>query len=382
MNTATAWALKAGIVVIAYTYLVYPLIVATLAAVKPRRPGPFADIGRLGFSIVMTVYNEAGRIERRVRELHRLISASGHEGELVVVSDGSTDGSGALARDLRLPGVRVVELGQNQGKAAALSAGCAQCSSDLLVFADVRQEWDVEALKQLLASFKDPRVGGASGDLVIRGADGPVAGVGLYWKFEKWLRIQEGRFRSTVGVSGSISAVRRHLFLPMPRGLILDDLWWPMHVVMKGFAVVHNSAAIAYDVPADPRGEFKRKVRTLSGNFQLVQQLPRLLLPWRNPIWFEFVSHKLLRLAVPWALLVVLFASLATHDSPYMVALLSLQLLFYCVGTLSLLSASASRLPFASAAGSFILLNSAAWWAFWVWVFGRSANSWQSTKYK
>src|SRR5262249_42706594 len=120
----------------------------------------------------------------------------------------------------------------------------------------------------------------------------------------KWLRRQESLAGCQVGVTGAISACRRELFRPIPPGTLLDDVCWPLNVALQGRRVVHDSRAVAYDqLPDRTRDEFRRKVRTLSGNFQLAARLPRALLPWRNPVWVQWISHKLMRLIVPWALL-------------------------------------------------------------------------------
>src|SRR5207249_10681512 len=120
----------------------------------------------------------------------------------------------------------------------------------------------------------------------------------------------ESQVHSSVGVTGAICAVRRRLFPGVPQGTILDDVYWPMHVAMQGYRVIHDQRARAFDrLPERARDEFRRKVRTLAGNFQLAVRLPQTLLPWRNPVWWQFVSHKLLRLVVPWALLAMLVIS-------------------------------------------------------------------------
>src|SRR5262249_54665110 len=181
---------------------------------------------------------------------------------------------------------------------------------DILVFADARQRWDPLALRMLLENFADPEVGAVSGDLVVESAPGVMGGVGLYWRYEKWLRKKESQIHSTTGVTGAICAVRRALFPGGPPGTLLDDVYWPLCVVMGGHRVVHDKRAVAYDrLPERARDEFRRKVRTLTGCFQIVTRLPQTLLPWRNPVWVQFVSHKLLRLAVPWALLAMLLGS-------------------------------------------------------------------------
>jgi cellulose synthase/poly-beta-1,6-N-acetylglucosamine synthase-like glycosyltransferase len=233
----------------------------------------------------------------------------------------------------------------------------------------------------LLENFASPDVGAVSGELVIEAASGVLAGVGLYWRYEKWLRRNEGRLHSTVGVSGSICAVRRELFRPIPRGVLLDDLYWPLQVVMQRRRVVYDERALAYDrLPDRPVDEFRRKVRTLSGNFQLATMLPQALLPWRNPIWVQFVSHKLLRLVIPWILVAAFFASCLLDAPLYRAAFLA-QLLFYGLAASALAGGPGSRWRLGTVAASFVVLNAAAWLAFWVWICGRSDVAWKKVAY-
>lgn len=369
----------AGFAAVAYAYLIYPCIVWVFTKLTKRLPAGAPFTGSV--SIVLAAHNEAHSIRRRLDELLGLLDASGREGEVIVVSDGSTDDTVALARTCTSPRLRVEELTQNLGKAAALSHGCAVARGDVLVFADARQRWAPEALQALLGNFSRPEIGGVSGELTLESDAGAMAGVGLYWRYEKWLRHNEGLLHSTVGVSGSICAVRRELFTPIPAGTLLDDVYWPLCVAMKGYRVVHDDTAIAYDkLPPEAVDEFRRKVRTLSGNFQLVQLLPAALLPWRNPIWWQFVSHKLLRLVVPWALLVMLFTSALLPQPFYRFAFWA-QMAGYALAGLSVLLGKRVKLGVASAAASFLVLNAAAWVAFWVWLSGSAGKSWRKVSY-
>jgi poly-beta-1,6-N-acetyl-D-glucosamine synthase len=332
-------------------------------------------------SVVLAVHDESARIRDRLDELLAQIGTIGSSAELVVVTDGCSDGTAALARSHGSSLVRVVELPENEGKARAISRGCELATGEVVVFADARQRWEADSLRHLLENFRRAEVGAVTGELVIESAPGVLAGVGLYWRYEKWLRRNEARLYSTVGVSGSICAVRRRLFRPLPRGVLLDDLYWPLQVVMQGYRVVYDERAIAYDrLPERPRDEFRRKVRTLSGNFQLAALLPATLLPWRNPVWVQWVSHKLLRLLVPWMLLTVLLASALLEGAFYRAALLA-QLLFYASALLALAGGTGSRHRVVAAAASFVVLNAAAWLAFWVWVCGRTEGAWKKVAY-
>jgi cellulose synthase/poly-beta-1,6-N-acetylglucosamine synthase-like glycosyltransferase len=365
---------------VAYPYLLYPLMLAGLAWLRGR-PARAGAGGPRSVSFVVCAYNEARSVGRRIAELVELIDSSEVEGEVILVCDGSTDATAAAARRHAGRPVRVLELPGRLGKAVALSQGAALARHDILIFADVRQTWDGLALRRMLENFADPEVGAVSGDLRLRGADGVLQGVALYWRYEKLLRQLEGRLWSVVGVTGAISAVRRELFTPLPSGTLLDDVYWPLRVAMQGYRVVHDPRALAYDrLPARARDEFRRKVRTLAGNFQLLGLLPAALLPWRNPIAWQFLSHKVARLAVPWALLVLAALTPALPGRVYRMAL-GLQLAGYALGLAGLWPALARQSRLASAAASFLVLNGAAWLAFWVWLTGRSGQVWDKVPY-
>ncbi len=364
----------------AYTYIGYPLLVGVLARLcpSPTQRRPFAG----SFAILVCAHNEQVNIVRRLQELIRLVQNSGLPGEIVVVSDGSTDATVELASELASAGpIRIVDLPDNVGKAAALTLGCQSIQADVIVFADARQTWAEDALTKLLENFADPRVGAVSGDLALQTASGLLAGVGLYWRFEKWLRSQESLVHVQVGVTGAISAVRRELFRPIPQGVILDDVYWPLCVAMQGRRVIHDERAVAFDrLPDDARDEFRRKVRTLSGNYQLARRLPSSLLPWRNPAWLAWVSHKLLRLVVPWALLAMLTCNVFLPGPYYRCALVG-QIAGYAVSLVGLIPAVGKRVRLTATAGSLLALNAAACLALVVYLRGNALRSWHKVTY-
>src|SRR5207244_10375072 len=112
-------------------------------------------------------------------------------------------------------------------------------------------------------------------------------------------------------------AMRRSLFRPLPADTILDDVLTPMRVVLAGYRVVFNEQARAFDRAAiDADAEARRKVRTLAGNYQILALEPALLMPWRNPVWLQYVSHKLGRLTIPYALLATFASTVILAGSP------------------------------------------------------------------
>jgi poly-beta-1,6-N-acetyl-D-glucosamine synthase len=322
---------------IAYVYAGYPIVIALWARFSRRRRQPEARTATKEprVSIVIAARNEARRLPARIANL-RALEYPADRCEIIVVSDGSTDDTEAVLEELArsqsdTTADLVVVSMRAGGKARALNAGVAHARHEVVVFADARQSFAPDALRELTNSFADPRVGAASGELILDPGGSTIGdGVGLYWHYEKALRRCESAVASTLGATGAIYAIRRTLWRPLPPDTILDDVLTPMRIVMDGSRVVFNERARAFDsTAADAELEAQRKIRTLAGNFQLIALEPRLLLPWRNPVWFQFVSHKLARLAVPYALLIVFAASIALAAQPIYAVALAVQVAFY-----------------------------------------------------
>ena len=325
---------------IGYVYAGYPLLLALWARVvrrQPRRPATEAIASWPSISIILAARNEAGRLRARIDNL--LTIAYPGSREVIVVSDGSTDATaevvGAFGNAVRLVAV------PPGGKPQALNAGVAVATGDILVFADARQRFSTDALTELVANFADERVGGATGELIIDAEEGASAstigeGVGLYWKYEKWLRRNESAVWSTLGATGCIYALRRSLWRPLPPDTLLDDVLAPMRAVLAGWRIVFEDRARCYDTAsADAAAESRRKVRTLAGNYQILGQEPRLLLPFVNPVWIQYVSHKVGRLIVPWALVGALVSSAFLAPSHWIyAAALAAQLAFYLLAAI------------------------------------------------
>ena len=346
--------------VVAYVYVGYPCLLAVWARIADRRPRrvPFGAGGWPSISIIVAARNEAARLPSRVANL----LAQDYPGprEIIVVSDGSTDNP-AVALAPFGEAIRLIEVPAG-GKPRALNAGVAASTGEILVFADARQQFAPGALTALLRNFSDPVVGGATGELVLdaeqAGVDTAVGeGIGLYWKYEKWLRRNEARVWSTLGATGAIYALRRNCWTPLPEATLLDDVLAPMRAVLNGCRIVCEEQAIAYDrASTDAAAESRRKTRTLAGNYQILAQEPRLLLPFVNPVWLQYVSHKIGRLVVPWALLGLFASSLVlSREHPLYAAALFAQGIFYGLAISGALFEVRER--FARVAYTFVVMN-------------------------
>jgi poly-beta-1,6-N-acetyl-D-glucosamine synthase len=320
-------------------------------------------------SIVIAARNEEANLPAKLENLRRL-DYPRELLEVVIVSDGSTDRTANILREQPPPIVAVI-LDESNGKARALNEAVKRTAGEVLVFLDARQSVEIDAVTELTSCFADSTVGAVSGELLLESAEsGSEEALGIYWKIEKIVRKLESASGSVVGVTGAIYAIRRELYTEIPAGTILDDVFVPMNVARAGKRVVFQPSAIARDRLFSAKGkEFSRKVRTLTGNYQLLR-----LAPWMfsraNPLLFRFISHKILRLLVPMLLLLMLMAS-AMAGSPFYRAIFWLQVLFYVLAVFGTLIPSVKQFKPVGIASTFVMLNAAAALAFYNFAAGR-----------
>jgi len=361
-----------SLAIILYTYAGYPLGIALLARLHPlpwiKAPWP-ADVPPV--SVVMAVHNGAAMLPAKLADL---LSLEPHLiKEVIVVCDGSTDATPAILAPPHPPRLRTIFLPHQVGKATALNYGVAAADSEIILFVDIRPRIQPGAIAALLSNFADPAVGCVGGEVLLKvqGHDPAAATVsGLYWRYEQWIRHCEAAVDSPTGVYGGFYAIRRTLARPVPAGLILDDMFQPLSILRQGYrSVLDRSALVADTWPASSANEFRRKVRTLAGNFQLIAAAPWLLTP-ANRVLFQLVSHKLLRLLVPYFLaLLLLSAAILGMHSPAYLAFAILQAAFWLLAAASLKVSLPGLERLGAPAGALLLLNVAAIAGFFAFLF-------------
>lgn len=363
---------------IAYTYAVYPAGIWAMSKTRPAEAAPaLQDEDCPEVTVVISAHNEAAKVQRRIDNL-RSLDYPQHKLHLLFVSDGSNDGTAELLREC--PGVTVIEHAERAGKAHALNAAMARVSTPVVLFCDMRQTAEVQSLRMLVSTLMRPGVGAVSGELThVTPGTRVAANIGLYWRYEKWIRKSESRWQSVVGATGAFYAIKAEHFVPLAPGTLLDDFEIPMQIARKGQRVLLDGRALVFDeLQTDITGEKKRKLRTLGGNFQSFARHPWLFSPGSNPLWIQFLSHKVFRLAVPYAMVCALLGSLVS-SSPWLLGLGVAQLAFYLAAAMGMRSPALRKNRWIAFATVFVELNWTAMQAGLQFFTGRLDLAWEKT---
>ncbi|MDO9518784.1 MAG: glycosyltransferase family 2 protein [Pseudohongiella sp.] len=317
---------------IVYTFVGYPLVLVLWARAKAseiRCADYEPDV-----SVLIIARNEEASIGNKLTNILAM-DYPAEKLQIVVASDASTDRSNAILSEFETRGVKVVTGFSQRGKPANLNECVPELSGEIVVLMDARQNVGVDAIRAMVRNFKDPLVGAVSGELMLipQANDNNKSasnGVGFYWRYEKFMRRLESEIDSCVGATGALYAIRKRLFHPIASDTLLDDFLIPMNIVRQGYRVVFEPAAIAWDAAEiTAASEFRRKTRTIAGNFQIFARESWLLDPWVNRLWIQTISHKFFRLTAPVFLLLLFITNVFLLTNAFFVLCLVLQLLFY-----------------------------------------------------
>lgn len=332
MNIATlAFVLSASFII--YTYIGYPLIIYTLAKLKkdeeysPVTPLPSVDI-------IIAVYNESANIKKKIENLKKLDYPQ-EKINIWFSSDGSDDDSVSILQSLSND-CNFIHSDERRGKPSALNEVVAASSSKIIIFTDARQMLSENAVSSLVNKVSYDDIGAVSGELVhIDGDSNTAQSIGIYWKYEKLIRKSEAKVHSVPGVTGALYAIKREDFTKIASDALLDDFDVPIAILRKKKKIIFDENAIIYDtLETDLVKERNRKIRTLTGNFQSFSRNLWLFNPIKNSIFFQFMSHKVFRLLVPYALLLCFVAPIFSNNFWIKLSWL-VQLGFYSLGLLT-----------------------------------------------
>lgn len=294
---------------IGYTVWGYPRVLAWMARRWPK-PVKRDTAYQPQVAVVISAYNGATLIGAKLESLLAQQYPAGRI-EILVVDDGSTDNTSEVVRGFADRGVRLLRL-ERGGKPAALNRAVPETQGEIVVLTDIRQELEPDAIAQMMACFADEKIGVVMADLPFRDVGGEL-GKGVlapYWDREREVRKNLGRVHSMFGATGPLYAIRRELMkLPMPADTLLDDMYLPLGAYFAGYRTIVEERAIAWERPMNLKTEFRRKVRTLAGNLQIIRQYPGLL-GFGHRGLFHFLSYKVARLLLPYEFLALALLSL------------------------------------------------------------------------
>jgi glycosyltransferase involved in cell wall biosynthesis len=313
---------------VAFAYVGYPLLLA--AAVRLGRRAPRRADVTPSVTLLVPAYNEEHALEAKLESCVALDYPKDRL-QVLVLSDGSTDGTNAIAQRFGARGIELLAFEENRGKLAVLRDGIARARGAILAFSDAACRLQPDSLRRLVRSFADPAVGCVSGVYrVLRPEAAELGGEeGFYWTYETFLKRCESDLASILGAHGSLYAIRRELCPDLAKIRINDDYEIPVHIVAGGHRAVYEPEAIACEEAAE-MGGFARRVRIAVGNFRQLRLLGLLAWPPRPWLLFEFVAHKVLRLVGPLCLAGALVLNFFL-PGPLYLALLVGQLAFYAL---------------------------------------------------
>jgi cellulose synthase/poly-beta-1,6-N-acetylglucosamine synthase-like glycosyltransferase len=380
------------LVLIAHTYFLYPIILfLACAASQVRRDWQYLKTRhnrralRLGsyqlpdVTVVVPLYNEAACLRDKLNNL-RQSDYPLEKLEIVLVSDGSTDGTNEILENLRDPNVKIALLPHRKGKWNALNVGVATAQHEILVFSDGSALFDRNAILCLVRHFKDPAVGVVCGALEFTRTLESERTDGVYWGYESMMRLMEARLGATLGASGAIYALRRECYFPLAPNTIMDDFLIPMTARNAGYRVLYDPEARATDVAASSvAGEFARRVRVAAGSYRILGSLvTRNLLSFCG---FAFFSHRLLRWMLPFLLMGLLASSSFLLARPLYRLVFIAQLVFCLWAAVGFLfRRRLERVRYGLMGYFMFAINMAFLVGFWRFLFGREEATWQRVK--
>lgn len=315
---------------LSWTLVLYPLTIFILSIIRPKpwKEGLFTGKVRM----IVPVHNEKEVIREKVENCLNLDFGSA-DWEVVIVSDGSTDGTNEILTDYEniSERLKIIKNYQRAGKANALNLGVAGYTGDVLIFSDANVIVAPESATKLLKPFCDTNIGAVCAKVMVCGrGDGEIAGESLYMKFEGLVQRAEARFGNMIGIDGALFAIRRKQYRKMEVEMILDDFALSMEAPLAGLRIVYAEDATAVEeVEASVANEYKRKSRIIAGGYQYLFWMLKNGRKLNLSIWFSFVSRKILRWLAPLFMICAFICNIVLLDISAFIWLFSIQAIFY-----------------------------------------------------
>lgn len=378
MAAAVFWT---SVALIVFAYAGYSLVLALLALVVRRRleRHPIEP----SVTLLITAYNEARGIARKLEESLAL-DYPRDKLEIIVASDGSTDGTDDIVKEFAGRGVKLVRVAGRVGKTATQNEGVRAATGEVVVFSDATTRYEPDAIRKLVRNYADPTVGAVSGRYEYYNPSGAPLGLGtiLFWKYENAIKSLQTRIATITGCCGCIYSVRRELYVPLPAAII-SDLVQPLKILEQGARIVFEREAVAYEETTErAKEEFSMRVRVISRGMQGLWYMRSLLNPARFPfVAFQLIGHKVLRWLVPVLALVALVANAFLLGEPLYNALFAAQLALLSMAGIGMLWERRARCPaWLALPLYFVIVNAASLAAIWSVLRGVRATTWETVR--
>jgi len=360
-----------------YAYFGYPLLLAVLGLFRGKNSGGQEITGGEypEVSILIAAYNEEDVIEKKIKNSLALDYPK-EKLHVVVVSDGSTDGTDDIVRGYESEGVELFRVEGRMGKTVARNKAVERAKAEILVFTDANAFFNPDALEKLILRFRDPSVGAVCGALVLKRPDDSE---NLYWRYEKLIKVLEDRFHSIIGANGSIYAIRKELYTPLPPE-VDDDFVEPLLVYLKGKKVVYERKAVSVenDIPAeDIQAEFHAKRRVVLRGLQSLSFVKETLNPLSHPVLsFEIFSHKIMKWSVPFSLVGIFVSTFFLPRTPFSITVFLAEVVFIIASILGIfMKRGILHIP-----AYFLVTNAAVGAAVLEFIFGKRSTRWEKRR--
>jgi len=318
-----------------YVYLGYPLIIIIIASLKNKTVQKDEKF-KPSVTMIVAAFNEESVIEEKIKNCLSLDYPK-EKFEVIIFSDGSTDRTDEIVRKYKDGGIQLIQLAERKGKTAGQNLAVSYAKNEIIVFSDANAYYREDAIRKIVRNFNDPEVGCVCGELVYYSENKSLIGdaENVYWDYEKYIKRQEDKAASILGANGSIYAIRRNLFVPLPEDIISDFIE-PLKIIEQGYRVVYEPEALSFEQSTTNfQEEYQRKKRIISRSFFSLIHFKRFLNPFKYPLLsFQLISHKILRWLIPIYLPIIFIINLFLLDSIFFQVMFGLQIFFYLTALL------------------------------------------------
>ncbi len=349
-------------ILLVYIYAGYPVCALLLArfAARPVKCAEYEPV----ITVIIAAYNEKLHIAETIT--NKLQQDYPQDKlDIIVVSDGSTDGTDEIVKSLANHRVKLIRQEPRQGKTAGLNLAMGHARGEIIIFSDANSIYRSDGISKIVSNFADPSVGYVTGKMLYTHADGSPIGTGCsaYMHYENFIRQQESQFNSIVGVDGGIDAIRKSLYKIMNADQ-LPDFVQPLNVIEQGYRVIYEPRAILNEAAlADQHAEYRMRVRVSLRALWALLDKRRLMNPLLFPLFsWQLISHKLLRYTawIPLGYMLIINPLLLQSGQFYQNMMLLQALSYLCAFAGYRLRNRNHKLVVCSAAYYFVLINVAA----------------------